>query len=383
MVKEWFRREWWLGADAGDGGFVGEDDTAGLVESVIAEAYAPGLGPYDLATARNALAKVAVRMSRDRTRDLNWWQIPEWMPPGPRIVITAIAGALTAGVIAAVACGAALAIATGIQNGSTAGVEEFLPGGVLYGILFGITGGVAGLGAGWIAVRSETRPGSAREDGTPPPVIGGVRLAKALTRQSRRTVLRGGFAAALICGLVGGMVTGLVTMLAFGIEGGLVGGIVAAIVFGVWSALAIAVLLGIREALRGGPADVAGLDPVASWRENGRYGRAVGAWFGVLFGISAGVLFGIASGVHGLVFGIGFGLAVALTAGITAGLFNSRHLAVSLAAGWLAIRWGTPLRLVRFLKDAHDRGVLRVAGPAYQFRDPRLQDQLAATGRAS
>jgi hypothetical protein len=37
----------------------------------------------------------------------------------------------------------------------------------------------------------------------------------------------------------------------------------------------------------------------------------------------------------------------------------------------------TPVRLMRFFEDAHERGVLRTVGPIYQFRHARLRDRLA------
>jgi hypothetical protein len=36
-----------------------------------------------------------------------------------------------------------------------------------------------------------------------------------------------------------------------------------------------------------------------------------------------------------------------------------------------------PLRLMRFLDDAHRLGLLRAVGPTYQFRHAELQDHLA------
>lgn len=36
-----------------------------------------------------------------------------------------------------------------------------------------------------------------------------------------------------------------------------------------------------------------------------------------------------------------------------------------------------PFRVMRFLEDASNRGVLRTVGPVYQFRHARLQDRLA------
>nr|BFE79870.1 hypothetical protein GCM10020093_024710 [Planobispora longispora] len=45
---------------------------------------------------------------------------------------------------------------------------------------------------------------------------------------------------------------------------------------------------------------------------------------------------------------------------------------------WFAWRRKLPLRLMAFLHDAYERGVLRRAGPYYQFRHELLQDQAAA-----
>jgi hypothetical protein len=39
---------------------------------------------------------------------------------------------------------------------------------------------------------------------------------------------------------------------------------------------------------------------------------------------------------------------------------------------WLALRGSLPLRLMKFLNNAHERGVLRQVGGLYQFRHPRM-----------
>jgi hypothetical protein len=49
-----------------------------------------------------------------------------------------------------------------------------------------------------------------------------------------------------------------------------------------------------------------------------------------------------------------------------------------IARGWLALHGHLPFRLMPFLNDAHQRGVLRQAGPFYQFRHVELQHYLAA-----
>jgi hypothetical protein len=48
-----------------------------------------------------------------------------------------------------------------------------------------------------------------------------------------------------------------------------------------------------------------------------------------------------------------------------------------LAARWLAGTGRLPWRLMTFLDDAYRLGLLRVVGPAYQFRHAELQDHLA------
>ncbi|MEO6086884.1 MAG: NACHT domain-containing protein [Umezawaea sp.] len=48
-----------------------------------------------------------------------------------------------------------------------------------------------------------------------------------------------------------------------------------------------------------------------------------------------------------------------------------------LARAYLAVSGKLPWRLMAFLREAHRRGVLRQAGPVYQFRHARLRDQLA------
>src|SRR5439155_16138794 len=67
---------------------------------------------------------------------------------------------------------------------------------------------------------------------------------------------------------------------------------------------------------------------------------------------------------------------------------GSPWLSYTIARLWLASRQRLPWRLIHFLEDAHRRGVLRQAGPIYQFRHIRLQTHLTeslnrrrATGR--
>lgn len=90
-------------------------------------------------------------------------------------------------------------------------------------------------------------------------------------------------------------------------------------------------------------------------------GSGVGIMIGNLAGTAVAVLFGT---VLGLVAALGFGPA---------------HMwgQFLLVRALLAIQGRAPLRLMGFLQEAYDRGVLRQAGGVYQFRHAQLQDHLA------
>ncbi|MEU8662891.1 NACHT domain-containing protein [Actinoplanes philippinensis] len=67
------------------------------------------------------------------------------------------------------------------------------------------------------------------------------------------------------------------------------------------------------------------------------------------------------------------GTVIAFTSGA-----GSAWLRFGYARAWLAVRGLAPWRVLDFLDDAHDRGILRRVGPAYQFRHARLQACLAS-----
>jgi hypothetical protein len=94
--------------------------------------------------------------------------------------------------------------------------------------------------------------------------------------------------------------------------------------------------------------------------------------YGLATAVVGGMVFPRAGSLSaGLLAGAMFGIAVGLT------FFLSRAWgSFVLARIWFASRGKTPLRLMRFLADAHRRAVLRQVGAAYQFRHVRLQDNL-------
>ncbi|MGH3806739.1 MAG: hypothetical protein ACRDRU_08920, partial [Pseudonocardiaceae bacterium] len=81
----------------------------------------------------------------------------------------------------------------------------------------------------------------------------------------------------------------------------------------------------------------------------------------------------------GLQSGFVDGLKFGLVAGLGSGLVSSVTWTAALARVQLWRRGEAPVSLLSFLDDAHKRQILRTVGPAYQFRDARLHDRLAAT----
>ncbi|MER6912570.1 NACHT domain-containing protein [Streptomyces sp. NPDC000594] len=74
----------------------------------------------------------------------------------------------------------------------------------------------------------------------------------------------------------------------------------------------------------------------------------------------------------------GVAFAVALPAGPIC-LYVTAWGRFTTMRAWLAVTGRLPWRLMSFLADAHERGVLRQAGAVYQFRHARLQERLAET----
>lgn len=116
---------------------------------------------------------------------------------------------------------------------------------------------------------------------------------------------------------------------------------------------------------------------------------------GVLIGRAGAVAFGAASAAVSVpvaisvpVLGTSYdkiipphpGLAAGISFGILLGwmaVMSRSWGAFAPVRAWTALRGDLPLHLMRFLDDAHKRGVLRQAGTVYQFRHTLLRDHLA------
>jgi hypothetical protein len=94
---------------------------------------------------------------------------------------------------------------------------------------------------------------------------------------------------------------------------------------------------------------------------------------------------GLAAGLGATVYGfkdvIGFGwtlVFVAALVGLVIGVAGSAWARFLAARTWLAVGGELPWRLMRFLRDARVRGVLRQSGAVYEFRHALLRERLAS-----
>lgn len=193
---------------------------------------------------------------------------------------------------------------------------------------------------------------------SPPLELSFRRLRSFRERRQVELGLAFGFTFGLALGFVAGLEDGLVVGLAFGLAVGFMGGLMVTLAGG---------------AKTTGTVATNPWDPIRN---------------DIIVWLAGGLAFGLSGSlVGGLAFGFADGLAVGLVGGTAVGLMGG--LAVELAGhAWLryviatiltAGRKELPLRFGKFLDWAHQAGILRIAGNAYQFRHIEirawLQDQ--------
>ncbi|MCF6473300.1 hypothetical protein FAF44_33690 [Nonomuraea sp. MG754425] len=122
---------------------------------------------------------------------------------------------------------------------------------------------------------------------------------------------------------------------------------------------------------------ISGAEPDAAWRQDRRQSVVFSLMFGASFGLvnAAGARAGdYTTGLGVLLIFLSIGLAFGLGAFVAV----SDVALASLTFLQLRLRGHFPVRGMRFLKDAHGRGILRAEGPRYQFRHALLQDKLSS-----
>ena len=122
---------------------------------------------------------------------------------------------------------------------------------------------------------------------------------------------------------------------------------------------------GIAVVLADDPDSTNSRSPAASWRDGLKLVLMTGLATGLIAGLVTGLVAGLSGGLrNGLMTSLGTGTGLAAGNGLIA----STVFAVFLAEVRMAVKWGTPIRMMRFLEDARSRNVLRTVGPVYQFR---------------
>ncbi|MGI5373551.1 NACHT domain-containing protein [Streptomyces sp. CA-251387] len=147
---------------------------------------------------------------------------------------------------------------------------------------------------------------------------------------------------------------------------------------GIYAGLGLGVAVGFAAGLHrwlGAPVDIARAQgPLASLRADRDTG-IVRAFLSTVVGVFSAVLV-----VGGLSNGQSFAATIVfLPTGLIAFALSAwGHLLTTRL--WLCTAGRLPWRLMTFLAEAHERGVLRQAGAVHQFRHARLQERLASTG---
>lgn len=321
---------------------------------------------WDAREARRRLGWLAKHLNNRHTRDLAWWQLGDG------------ASRLTRGLAAATFFGLLYGISVGLVYlyffSRDGGLSWGLVGARVTAFSFGLGGGLtAGLVFGMVTGSEPSRMQ--------------MRISVPTKRRWREigTRVAGGLAAGLVYGLTWSLAVAWAAnavnpgpdeyagWLAYGLETGLLIGPIGGLVAGL-------------AALFEAPVDVETAVSPSSLLADDRTKTIVQA---SAVGVAAAVgcslpLFVPGPAVSGidLLLGLRDALLGGLGIGLIVGLsLNAWGRWLVLSRFWLPITGRLPWAVVAFLEDACRRGVLRRAGPVYQFRHARLQEHLADNDR--
>ena len=294
-------------------------------------------------------------------RDFRWWQLPEGNLPD-RILRRVYAWGGTA-------IGATTGLLAGPQLASGAGMSPW-EGALGFASVFAMLGFVMGGGA-YVLRRRRGR------DRQPAPLYVELRAARQIGRLVLFVVV-----GVLVGAALGAVVGPLAALLAAGWErvfgaqpagysGGLAGNVVRWSAAGAVLGAAVSCSLAVDNSMPDGPAAT----PDASWRgaRTASVVRLVASAVGGA-GFGAVVLFGEGQQI------VAPGIVLYSLLGLLIGAFTSSRAwaTAALTTAWWARRRLLPLRLMAFLRDAHQLGLMRTIGSVYQFRHAAFQDHLVA-----
>jgi hypothetical protein len=297
-------------------------------------------------------------------------------------LIGGLAGAAAAGVGAKHGIGYAASLATGMPAGALIGIST----GASAGFTSALTGSLIG---SFAAASLPARFLGTVWTGVPAGLINGlgIGLATALAVASlgRREPAWQRREWKPRVGVPGGAAVGLGIGLAAGLD---IGSAAVGIVIGLVTAVMAALPIGLS------PTQVDlddGLSPGQTLRADARAFRVTACAAGLAAGtvgfFVGGFLTSLFYGPHRasalaiIAAGLRVGLAAGLVLGLTFGFYHAASPRFYIVSWWLALRRRAPWRLARFLDDAREKGVLRQAGPTWEFRHDLLKDHLAAKTR--
>lgn len=322
-----------------------------LINRILITAYPDD---HQRAHATRWLAWIAHHMGPDR--DLAWWRIHIWIPRWqPRLVLglgSGLASGLAVGLADRLASGLTVGLTIGLVVGLASGLAGRLTGRFAGRLAAGLVGGLMFGLAGWL--------------------VGGLTVGLTFG-------LMGGLASGLTSRLMGGIgkrpqaiiprrprLRELPRLLASGLAIGLAGWLAAGMTFGLTAGFAVGLLFGLLD-LWTVPLPRA---PTGTPDTTYRMDRRTSTAGGLAIGFAGGLAFG-------LKFELTLGLAFGLTFGITGGLARGSAQMIWLIQFILMITGAGRVNLIKLLKDAHQRQVLRQAGAVYQFRHAEFQEHLA------
>jgi hypothetical protein len=307
--------------------------------------------------AERSLRYLARSLNRTGQRELSWWRMADLFPWYARLLI--------GGTLYAILYELVIDLPNALQSGDatnylTFGLGIGLTSGLAFGLVFGLSRSPE---------PSRTRVG-----------IRG-RAGHLLRRLGR------GFAVGLGVGTAFGLTLGLVVGFAnyviladdTGVEiMGFRYGVVAILAGGLAFGLTLGVFIGVVEAivtLLAVPVDItAATSParlLAVDRRKTLFSSAVALSLSMIGFLIAGIHFGHLG--DALLSGVNQSLALAL---VVALLMNAWGRWLVIVRIWLPLTGRLPWAVVAFLDDACNRGVLRQAGPTYEFRHATLQTYL-------
>ncbi|MEW9530169.1 NACHT domain-containing protein [Microbispora sp. NPDC049125] len=305
--------------------------------------------------AKRWLSFIAHHMSAGDTRDFRWWHLHRAVSRRWSILVGGVTVGLTVGVTVGLISDAVVALRSPHEGSLRDALLFGLAGGPVGGLVGGLTGGFI----------LERMKGSSLE-----PAYANLKLRGQLRKVAEHfalglvIVLPVGMLAAFALWRVAGIGSKTGDFVLYGLVVGAVGGLT----------------LGLNGWVTTPLTSARPQAPLITLQRDLQlvYGRSL--TFGVALGLAFGFAGTLVNGFSGLPGGVAAGVAFGVAGGVVFTLtfgFTGASSIYFVAVSMLRLRRRVPRRLMSLLEDAHRVGLLRQAGPVYQFRHAKLQDRLA------